>query len=343
MDALTDAPAATAFEALPLPAIVVDASQRVLQANEAGTRLLGDRVVGRSFADCVGHADRSVHDQHVRRLAESPESRQWALQLGQGEGTQVRIHGAADPATGHLVLLIEQPDEGDSPSRRQQQLADQQQLRSLTARLIRLAEEERRRVARDLHDGLGEALSLLELKTDTLAASQLDTRQQDLVAEVRALLDDVGHQVSTMVFRLSPPVLRQVGLAAAVRWLGEQLQRDTGLAVAVEERDVPALSQELRGFLFRAVRELLHNTAKHADAASATVRLRGRTNWLDVEVADEGRGFDVEVDVGAVGDGGFGLFSLREEVSYLGGSCDIRSAPDRGTRVLLGVPVEAGP
>jgi signal transduction histidine kinase len=143
---------------------------------------------------------------------------------------------------------------------------------------------------------------------------------------------------------LSPPVLYELGFVPAIEWLAEQVQKQQGLTctVTVGTKAVN-LEGELNILLFKAVRELLMNVVKHAGAATATIAVAAGDDAVAVTVEDDGAGFDVEEVRRRLRTGrGFGLFSIRERLSYLKGRLDIRSAPGQGTRVRLTIPAAGG-
>jgi len=134
--------------------------------------------------------------------------------------------------------------------------------------------------------------------------------------------------------QLSPPILSVAGLEDALCWLGERMQEDYGLRVqVVDDKQPKPLTDDMRAIVFQACRELLINSAKHAQTRTARVIVGREGDQLYLTVEDQGVGFDLSGS--AVN--GFGLFSIRERINYLGGSLVIESAPGRGTRVILRV------
>ncbi|MCX5683696.1 MAG: sensor histidine kinase, partial [Planctomycetota bacterium] len=228
----------------------------------------------------------------------------------------------------------------DSKKTEEQLTVYQRRLRTLGAKLAVAEEQERRRIAADLHDDVAQNLSLAKLKLQTLRAHP-DTAPE-IVQEIEEL---VGHAIlstRSLLFELSPPPLYELGLEAAVEWLAEKTQAEHKLAVAVEDdRQPKPLGEEIRGILFRAVRELLHNTVKHANARKVGIAIRRDGPFIRVEVADDGAGVNLE-RARPPGDasGGFGLFQIRERLDYFGGRMEIHSGRERGTRVVLLAPLQ---
>jgi signal transduction histidine kinase len=194
-------------------------------------------------------------------------------------------------------------------------------------------ERERRRLADDLHDGIGQTLSvaLLELKTAARAVTH------PALTRAMSLLERACGEARTLLYELSPPILYDLGLLAALDWLVEDVRERWGLQVTLEDDGcAKPLTTDASVIVFRAVRELLGNVRKHSGAASAIVSLRCAGNELLVTVTDSGCGFDPAARTGS----GYGSFSLRQRLGALGGSVELSSAPGRGTHVRLRVPLE---
>jgi PAS domain S-box-containing protein len=221
-------------------------------------------------------------------------------------------------------------------------------IRTYQTRLQRMAfdatvseDRERRRIAADLHDGIGQALALAQFK---LSAARKDLAQPERAKldEVIGLLEQSVSDTRTLTFELSPPLLYELGLKDALSWLVEDLERRHQLRVQLEsEHDDPASDLEVStaAVLYRAVRELLLNVFKHAQTPTASVFLRRRQSMLEVEVVDTGRGFAAGEHPLHGAAGGFGLFSVREQIERVGGCVEVHSAPGLGTRVKITVPI----
>lgn len=213
----------------------------------------------------------------------------------------------------------------------------QEQLRSAVSETALAEERERRKLAIDLHDGLGQLLSASGMRLALLRDSLGDSR---LVAEVQAIekvIAEADGRVSSLSFELSPPILHDVGIVAATQWLAEDIELRFGLHVIVEDDGgrLP-LDEATRSTLFRALREALLNVSKHARTDKAGVRFSREDRYVKVLIEDEGVGFDVDAETR-----GYGLLSIRERLNHLRGSVEIKSTPGEGTRVCLTAPVRA--
>jgi PAS domain S-box-containing protein len=212
------------------------------------------------------------------------------------------------------------------------------QVESLASDLLLAEERERRRLAVDLHDGLNQTITLAWLKLDQLHATAPEGLR-DSIREITELVGIANQSARSLTFQLSPPILHDLGFEPALQWLVEDVARTYGLEVSLEGPEDPSpLSDRLRTLLFRAVRELLINVAKHAGAHRTRVLLVRSESEIRITVEDDGQAFDPA----AVGSRGLGLSGIRERLSHLGGLMDIASEPDHGTRVTLVAPREAG-
>ena len=185
-------------------------------------------------------------------------------------------------------------------------------------------------------------ISLSKIKLNVLAAASSDDERTGVIAELREALDLCISEVRSLTFQISPPLLYELGLEPALEWLCEWMGDNYRLQVEMH-REGPAvmLPDELRGALFRIVRELLINCAKHAGCAAATVSCRIFSDTLEITVADGGGGFD-PASLDGSGHSGFGLFSIRQRIRYMDGECRIDSSPGRGTTIQLQVPLVRG-
>ncbi len=224
------------------------------------------------------------------------------------------------------------------------QLMDyQQQLRSLASELSLTEERERRRIAAELHDRIGQALALCRLRLRTVRDTVDSPDAERAVADVRGLIEQTIRDTRSLTFELSPPVLYELGFEPGVEWLAEHLGEEHGLKIRVQDDGEPKpLDEDVRTVLFTAVRELLINSAKHAAASEAVVRMSRGGDRIRIEVSDDGVGFDPAQAASARAESPghpFGLFSIRERLGPLGGTLMIDSAPGRGTRATVVAPL----
>lgn len=218
------------------------------------------------------------------------------------------------------------------------------QLRHLASQLTHAEQRERRRMAQLLHDHLQQYLVGARLKLG-MARHRVDEPEiSDLLNQVDELLKTSIEASRSLSIELSPPILYEAGLAAALEWLARQCRDKHGLNVSVKaDHAAQPADETMKVALFHAVRELLFNVVKHAGVNEATVRLcRLNDEKIELAVADQGSGFDLARPRSTGSGAGLGLFSLQERLSVLGVATRIESAPGRGTRVTLEAPVSAG-
>lgn len=218
--------------------------------------------------------------------------------------------------------------------------ANEAEFRRLGRAVWRVQEDERRRLARELHDGIGQNLTALKHRL-ALLGSELppgaDAARQKLDAAIAlcsATLDDT-RKLSRL---LRPPMLDDLGLEPSLRWLVRSLGEGDGPGIDAEIDPLPELDGEVQTLLFRISQEALSNAIRHAQARHITLRLRMDGRFADLEIADDGIGCDPAV---AMRSGGSGLGGMRERIRLHGGRFELHSEPGAGTRVRARVPLDA--
>jgi|GEM_PF-2021747 len=216
----------------------------------------------------------------------------------------------------------------------------QRELASLTEELLLTEERERRRIALVLHDSIGQSLSFSKREIGVLQKKSTDSVREGL-EYVKEQIDLAVRQTRDLTFELSPTTLHTFGLEAAVEELVEQLASRENLRYHFEatDEDKP-LSEQIRTLLYRAARELLMNIIKHAEATNVSIRIDRREKSVRMVIEDDGKGFDLsQLERTTRQQEGFGLFSIRERLTYVGGKFAIESRPGEGTKVTLIAPL----
>jgi PAS domain S-box-containing protein len=215
--------------------------------------------------------------------------------------------------------------------------AYQERLRALASELTMTEERERRRLATDLHDNIGQVLALLQIKLGSLRQDLPAGEMAGDLDEARSLLSQIIKSTRSLTLEMGLSVLHELGFASGVEWLGEKYQEQYGLQVEVHCEPVPpSISPAQITFLFRAVRELLTNVTKHARARQVMVEEKSVDGHFVLRVADDGIGFEVSNLTEVAG---FGLFSIAERVSNQGGKMEVASKPGGGTVVTISMPI----
>lgn len=219
-----------------------------------------------------------------------------------------------------------------------------EQLSRLASELSLTEQRERQRLAQVLHDHLQQLLVGANLRLGMLARRS-STAQMEGLSEIRRLIEEAIEASRSLTMELAPPILHEVGLAAGLEWLARWKKEKHNLTVHLNvDHRITVDREDLRIFLFQSVRELLFNVVKHAETDEAFVDVQfAKPDQLQISVEDKGRGFDASgaFDADARGTSGFGLFTIRERLALLGGRLEVQSAPNRGTRFTIEVPIHA--
>ena len=217
--------------------------------------------------------------------------------------------------------------------------ANEREFRRLGRAVWRVQEDERRRLARDLHDGLGQNLTALKHRLSQVA-DDLDGDVRIRIDAAIALCAETLEDTRHLSRLLRPPILDDLGLVAALRWLARSQSESAGIEVVAEiVEPLPRIDTDLQTLLFRVAQEALTNIARHSGARSALLRLVARDGTLRLQVADDGRGCD---PAAAERGGGSGLGGMRERLRLYDGRLELHSVPGEGMRLRVVVPLSAG-
>jgi len=213
----------------------------------------------------------------------------------------------------------------------------EQELRKLSAKLLRLQDEERRRIARELHDSTAQNLSALEMNMSLLEPllEKSHPKAAKIVAETRQIAGECSRELRNISYLLHPPLIDEVGLAFAIKWFADGFAKRTGIAATVDiEEDFPRLDSDVEMPLFRVVQEAMTNIYRHSGADHAWVTLQREGRFVNLEIRDNGRGFAGEILLDEDGAGimpeiqpGVGLAGMRERMANLGGKLAIENSP----------------
>lgn len=285
-------------------------------------------------------ATRGTYDVEYRLVR--PDGVRWihdrAFPIRDAQGHIYRVAGISEDVTRtkETELSLRKSEEENRRARDEIEALRKRQVESLASELLLAEERERRRLALDLHDGLNQTITLARLKLDDLGTRSNGAVRAEIL-EIVELVDQANQSARSLTFQLSPPILHDLGFEPAVQWLVEDVGRTYRLDISLEGPEDPSpLSERIRVLLYRAVRELLINVAKHAGATRTLVRLERGKSAIRIEVEDDGQAFDPRF----VGSRGLGLSGIRERLSHLGGEMRITSTLGKGTCVTLVAPLE---
>jgi signal transduction histidine kinase len=218
------------------------------------------------------------------------------------------------------------------------------QLQQLSSRLMALQDEERRRIARELHDSAGQYLAGIQMNLRSLAhnSSAFTKSQKERLADSLAMTENCVSEIRTISYLLHPPLLDEVGLASAISWYVEGFSQRSGIRVELEiQDDIGRLPQDVENALFRVVQQSLANIHRHSGSIVAQIRINMDAETLIAEICDEGRGIPQETLRGfheGTCLAGVGMAGMRERVRDMGGLFDIRSSQN-GTTVVVRLPL----
>jgi PAS domain S-box-containing protein len=219
----------------------------------------------------------------------------------------------------------------------------QNQLRFLASQITLSEERERRHLADCLHDEIGQQLFGIKIKLEMLKDSLSSTEDATTLDNVLNNIEQVIGHARSLTIELSPPILYELGFEKALEWLAEQTHNNYGIMVAFadDKREKP-LDDDVKIFLYQAVRELLTNVVKHAQVKNARVSVKKDNTNIRICCEDDGVGFTHSHKSSSKdGKKGFGLFSIKERLDYLGGHLEIESQPNRGTHITLVAPLSS--
>jgi PAS domain S-box-containing protein len=326
------------FETITDAVVVLDPLRRVVDANPAAERVLGVPLadaIGRPLAEVLPEAAELAVDPAAR--LRSPED----LVVRRGgasrryEPTVVAMPDHQGAPLGWLVVLRD-VTERHRTQRRLRRVDEQR--RFLLERLVTSQEEERRELASDIHDDAIQAMVAVTLELQVLGGHLRDPEALELLERLKATATASVGRLRQLVFELRPPLLDQVGLAAALEQYARRASSLARFSVQVSDEVRGELPSELRVLAYRIVQEALANVRAHAKASRVAIRLEEADGGVLVRVSDDGVGFLPGVLERQERRGHLGLVSMREQAATAGGWCRVASAPGMGTTVELWLP-----
>jgi PAS domain S-box-containing protein len=331
--------------------ITVDERQDIILFNRAAEQLFGirrDQAIGAPLDRLLPARFRGAHGGHIERFGRTGVTSRrmgdmttlWALR---GDGSEFPIEAAISQSSEggrrYFTVILR-----DITRRKQAEDAlrdSQQELRELSARMLEAREEEKTRIARELHDELGQLLTALKMDLAWLR-ERLPAGDAELAAkaaQMGAMLDQTVSSTRRISADLRPLMLDDLGLADAANWLVEDFARRSGIHCEVKlapDGGFAEIEGSIATAVYRALQESLTNIARHSGAKNAWVILAMENGELHFEVEDDGRGIVPEELAKARS---LGLRGMRERITYLGGSLEVSRAPRGGTRLRAQVPV----
>ncbi len=298
-----------------------------------------DRVVGSSIYQFIAPAEASGFKSAVEKSGREDTKIELSLKGEDQDLVPVHLSLNVFPGQDLPAICMVAMDLTERKRAEEKISLYQKQLRALAVELALSEERERRRLAAELHDRVGQTLAVAKIKLLDLLKSNAYPNLLSPLAEITGMIDTTIQDTHSLIFEISPPILYQVGFEAAVEWLAEHFQEQYGILInlKIDGKRKP-LKEDLRIALFQAIRELLINVIKHAKATCARISVKYVGNSLRIVVQDDGLGFASSPDERHWTMRGFGLFNIRERLHYLGAEISIESSPGKGTKVTLIIP-----
>jgi PAS domain S-box-containing protein len=326
---------AKAFQASPASFTIVRIhDQQYIEVNSAfekQTGLLRAEVIGRSIFE-VGAVDLQSLNQAYGEAVEhgSVRNREALIQRKSGEPLTVLLSADVVEFDGQpCVLTVAE----DITERKQAE----SERRELSRRLMTAQEAERRRIARELHDGIGQSLALLGIQVQRAGQPSVTGKKNPGITDLCARVKEIGTQVSRLSHQLHSSELEFLGLAVAVKGLCREFSEQYRVTVNCSCKDIPeGLDNDIALCMLRVVQEALHNIAKHSRATIVSIEMIANGREIALAICDDGVGFDVNQ---VRGSSGLGLVSMRERMHLIGGQFHIKASPDGGTRIQARAPL----
>ena len=325
------------YDQAPVGYVSVSRQGRILQTNRIAGTLLGmarNMLVGRRFSRFVLKEDQDLFYLNQKQVIESGRPQAFELRMVKTNGTscwtRLEATAAQDPEDAsviHIVLLdISERKRSDATI-----LDNAERISALSRRLIEVQEEERSNLARELHDEIGQVLTAVRLNLKVMERQDTQGTHRDSLERALNVVEQAIGQVRGLSLRLRPPVLDDLGLVPALRWLVLQQTGLHGLSIRVEANsDDIELSREVASACDRIAQEALTNAMRHAAAAGVMIRVVRGADSVAVSVRDDGSGFDLSAERRRAG---LGLLGMTERARLAGGTLQIWSEPGKGTEV----------
>ena len=326
------------FESAPDGIVVINDEGRIVEVNPCVLTQFGytaEELIGAPVEILVPEPQRAAHEGHRARFQAHPTSRPM--------GAELVLVGRRKDGSGFPVEISLSPwktNDGDFVIGVIRDQTERSQLRAFGQEALRAAEEERRRISRELHDDTAQQLAALLVHLRLLGLEEVGDRRETLMQELREGLQEVAEGVRRIARGLRPPALEDAGVVAALQAHIRNLFENQTIRTSFDAGAVDQLlDEDGKLVLYRVVQEALSNVVRHSGATMVNVAVHAEGSEVVAVVEDDGDGFDGR----RVGDGaGLGLLGMKERAASAGGSVLVESAPGSGTRVQLRIPQQIG-
>jgi PAS domain S-box-containing protein len=326
-----DLPYNVLVERMQQGAAILDANGNIIYCNLSLAQLVGvdhDSLIGIPLQRLLNGDDQVLFQKLWRETLVGPRDAEMSVR--RSDGTQVstnfsfRLLTQDKSSTGVLIT----------------DLTGQKQQAELTVNIQRMQDEERRRIARDLHDSVGQLLAALSMNIARVTGEshKLSPDVAKLVTENASLVNQITNEIRTTSHLLHPPLLDEVGLPSALRWYTDGFAQRSNIQTTLDiPQQFQRLSPEMEIAIFRMVQECLTNIHRHSGSSSCSIKIVRDADRLRIEVKDSGRGIPKSKQLTLVSSGGVGLRGMQERIRQLGGTLEIKSSPN-GTVIAATLP-----
>jgi two-component system, NarL family, sensor histidine kinase UhpB len=331
------------YDLAPIGYVTLDKAGRILEANLRAASLLNvtrSALIGKhlqSFGDreCADMLHLFLRKTLVPGVKEILECRLCPVDRTPFE-ISLNVSGEFDQSDSLVRYRVVLVDVSRLKLLEHQALETAERLRSLASELTLSEERTRRKIAQTLHDDLGQILALARMKISAARNLPKDEAMEKIVQELHDMLSLAIKETRSLMMEISPPVLHDLGLPAAIDWMAERITSEHGIAIETTKMgDFSDLEEDLRIVLYQMTRELLTNIIKHSGARHVIVNVERDEHAIGIRVKDDGEGFDVGAAGAPTDDSGFGLFSIRERLKSYNGELHIESRKGKGTTVFI--------
>ncbi len=330
--------------------ITLDANETIVFFNVAAEDMFqfpSSQAIGRPLYEFIPERFRPVYSAHIRQFARTGSTSRRTGELRsvcgvRKDGTEFPMEASLSQVEierrRFLTFILRDVTERQRVERELRETAER--LRQVSRRVIEIQESERRHLARELHDEIGQVLSAVSVNLK-IVKTKVHASVRPRLEESTQIVDKAIEQVRNLSLDLRPSVLDDFGLASALRWYVDRLSVRTGLRIHLTtEPHTSEIPFEVRNACFRVAQEALTNVVRHAAAREAWIELVQRQSEVLLTIRDDGQGFDVDAALRRASQGGsLGLLGMRERIELLDGKAHLQSQPRKGTTIQIRLPL----
>ncbi len=327
--------------------VMLDKQGRILSFNKACERTTGynrSEVLNKYIsnlnlipAEALDSQMRAINNNQTNLLSTARN----IINTPDGKSHAIEWQFSRDMLGEDEVLIVSGLDMTERQKAEDQVVEYKDELRKMASELSLAEERERRNIAEELHDSIGQTLAMSNLKIGGLKKNTSDPKIVKPLSEFHQMIQKLIKSVRSLIFQLSPPILYEFGFESATEWLAEQMTKQNKIPISfsTDPQEKP-LSEDMAVMLYKAVRELLMNIGKHSKASEASIQLARKKDHLYITVKDNGVGFDPDRKYYKENaTGGFGLFNMKDRLDYHNAKVDIESLPGKGSTFIIRAPL----